>query len=245
MLPFILCAEVLQNMDRNEFNGFARQESGRSLNSLPPDFYTRVREYIHELEEEIKKINNPRSVESKILEDELDNVLSEVETIFIRRTRKITSRATTNAFHEVSSSEDMSRLLPSEKKVYEVTLSAIQTARGELIDPIFKPNPVLTETGKEKAGSKDSRIQTQDTLGTASIQQEESKPVGKRDISEEYCLVRILKDLPTFKAADNNNYTLAAEDIVVLPSLNANGLVKRGAALPIEGRRIKLKDVRL
>jgi DNA replication factor GINS len=32
---------------------------------------------------------------------------------------------------------------------------------------------------------------------------------------------------------DNLNYTLAAEDVVVLPSMNAQGLVKRGAAYPI------------
>lgn len=232
-------------MDRNEFKGFSRQENTSSLNSLPPDFYNRVNDYIHELEEEIRKINNPRSVESKILEDELQTALNDVETIFIRRIRKITSRATSNAFLEVSSSEDMSKLLPSERKVYEAILSAIQTSREELIDPIFKPNPSLTENEEEKNESEGNIIQKQETLDEATMQPEESEQAGKKDINEEYCLVRILKDLPTFKAADNNNYTLAAEDIVVLPSLNANGLVKRGAAIPIEGRRIKLKDVRL
>jgi DNA replication factor GINS len=42
--------------------------------------------------------------------------------------------------------------------------------------------------------------------------------------------VRILKDLPTFKALDNRNYALSAEDVVVLPTLNAQGLVKRNVA---------------
>ncbi|WP_300608633.1 hypothetical protein [Methanohalophilus sp.] len=237
-------------MDRNEFKGYSRQENSPSLNSLPPDFYNRVNDYIHELEEEIRKINNPRSVESKILEDELQAALNDVETIFIRRIRKITSRATSNAFLEVSSSEDMSKLLPSEKKVYKAILSAIQTAREELIDPIFKPNtskpsPSLNENEGEKKESDGNVIREQDNFEEATMQPEESNQISKKDINEEYCLVRILKDLPTFKAADDHNYTLAAEDIVVLPALNAKGLVKRGVAIPVEGRRIKLKDVRL
>lgn len=235
-------------MDRNELKGFLRQENSSSLYMVPPDFYKRVNEYIHQLEEEIRQINNPRSVESKILEDELQSALNDVETIFIRRIRKITSRATSNAFLEVSSREDMSKLLPSEKKVYEVTLSAIQTARKELMDPIFNPNPILPAEERKKAvqmGFSEEQIRLEPrTPETASKKQEESESTGKRDINEEYRLVRILKDLPTFKAADNHNYTLAAEDIVVLPAINANGLVKRGAAIPIEGRRIKLEGVR-
>ena len=54
--------------------------------------------------------------------------------------------------------------------------------------------------------------------------------VGKSNINEEFVVVRILEDLPTFKAMDNRSYTLRAEDVVVLPALNAKGLVKRNVA---------------
>jgi DNA replication factor GINS len=230
-------------MDRNELKAFLRQENSSSLHNLPPDFYRRANKYIHQLEEEIRHLNNPRAAEYKILEDELQSALSDVETIFIRRIRKITTRATSNAFLEVSSREDISKLLPSERKVYEATMSAIQTARKELMEPIFNPNPAPQ---KERPGEVEDAPSADGTgTGEEDTTQDAAEQAGKRDINEEYCLVRILKDLPTFKAADNHNYTLAAEDIVVLPSVNARGLIKRNAAIPIEGERIRLKGVRL
>ena len=54
--------------------------------------------------------------------------------------------------------------------------------------------------------------------------------IGKSNINEEFVVVRILNDLPTFKALDNRDYTLSAEDVVVLPTPNAQGLVKRNVA---------------
>ena len=54
--------------------------------------------------------------------------------------------------------------------------------------------------------------------------------IGKSNINKEFVVVRILEDLPTFKAMDNRNYTLHAEDVVVLPALNVKGLIKRNVA---------------
>ena len=53
---------------------------------------------------------------------------------------------------------------------------------------------------------------------------------GETTKNEDYVVVRILKDLPTFTGADGRNYTVGAEDVVVLPQLNATGLIKRNAA---------------
>ncbi|WP_129598385.1 hypothetical protein [Methanohalophilus profundi] len=216
-------------MDRTELKSILRQENSSSLNSLPYDFYEKVDEYIRELEEEIKKINNPRSVESKILEDEMQSALNDVETIFIRRIRKITSRATSNAFSNISSRQDLDKLLESERKVFEATLSAIQVARSELLEPIMNP-----QDRQDKGFAKETIISDEEEEnGTISQELPAEEETGKNNISKEYFVVRILKDLPTIKAMDNLNYTLAAEDVVVLPSMNAQGLVKRGAAYPI------------
>ncbi|WP_462272771.1 hypothetical protein [Methanohalophilus sp.] len=219
-------------MDRTELKNILRQENSSSLNSLPYDFYEKVDEYIRELEEEIKKINNPRSVESKILEDEMQSALNDVETIFIRRIRKITSIATSNAFSNISSRQDLDKLLESERKVFDGTLSAIQVARSELLEPIMNP-----QDRQEKGFGKESVISDEaheeEEIETISQESPAEEDTGKNNISKEYFVVRILKDLPTIKAMDNLNYTLAAEDVVVLPSMNAQGLVKRGAAYPI------------
>lgn len=231
-------------MDRNELKNILREENSSALRSLPPGFYGLVDEYIHELEEEIRKINNPRSAESKILEDELQSAINDVETIFIRRIRKVTSRATSNAFSSSSPRQDLDKLLPAEQAVYEATLSAIQIARNQLLEPILDPSSSASQ--KKEKGTADQGITPQEIHGYKDVEEtaheattstlptnennSDETEIPKRNINEEYFVVRILKDLPTFNAVDNRNYTTRAEDVVVLPAMNANVLVKRGAA---------------
>ena len=218
-------------MDRTELKDTIREERSSTLKSLKPDFYRSVDTYIHELEDEIKKINNPRSPESKMLEDELQSALADVENIFIRRIRKITTRATSNAFSKKSSKQDFDKMLPSEQKVYDAVLSAIHISRDELLEPILNP---------EKPGDRGDAAVNEDAVGKMSYAQGDIAPeitgdegkidIGKSNINEEYDVVRVLKELPTFKGVDNRNYTLSAEDIVVLPRPNARGMVNRNVA---------------
>ncbi|WP_135609604.1 hypothetical protein [Methanococcoides sp. AM1] len=231
-------------MDRNELKSILREENSSALRSLPNGFYRLVDDYIHELEEEIRKINNPRSAESKILEDELQSAINDVETIFIRRVRKVTSRATSNAFSSSSPRQDLDKLLPAEQAVYEATLSAIQVARNGLLEPILDPSSSITPAKAQEDTEPEVSSQkvTGEPTATGSVQGASASAIdtndgvrdkveiAKRNINEEYFVVRILKDLPTFNAVDKRNYTTHAEDVVVLPAMNANVLVKRGAA---------------
>ncbi|HJH32272.1 MAG TPA: hypothetical protein C5S50_08895 [Methanosarcinaceae archaeon] len=250
-------------MDRNELKTALREESSSSLKPLHPDFYVSVNDYIRELEDEIKKINNPRSAESKMLEDELQSALTDIEIIFIRRVRKITTRATSNAFSNRSAKSDMDKLLPPERNVYDAVSSTINIARDELIMPIIDPDFVHGVTsqkvpdagmgtntninvsrdaeidqGSERSGQ-DSKSPGQPDSHLPQESPEFTNDTGKSDIaksniSEEYLVVRILKDLSTFQAVDDRKYTLQEHDIVSLPALNARGLVKRNIAQLIQ-----------
>ncbi len=250
-------------MDRNELKTKLREENSSSLTSLLPGFYDDVDNYIHELEEEINKVNNPRSVEAKILEDELQSAINDVETIFIRRIRKITTRATSSAFSDKPVRQDLDKLLPSEQKVYEATLFAIRVARSELLEPILDPN--ATDNQKETKYGEDKQIERPDQKGEGHTQKEgftkanenleningerkeilttaggtagsdhsavnEKGNIAKSNINKEYFVVRILKELPTFTAVNDRNYTTAIGDVIVLPAMNASVLAKRGAA---------------
>lgn len=242
-------------MDRTELKDILRSESSSSLRSLNSDFYESVAKYIRELEDEIRLINNPRSVESRMLEDELQSAITDIEVIFLRRIKKITTRATSNAFSKKPPNQDMDKLLPAERKIYDSVLSAINSARGELLEPILNPETVtspqksvyleedtlknsdLHEPYRTEAITEADKKDTQEVSErmvserTPKIFRENIPDViGKSNINEEFVVVRILKDLPTFKALDNRNYALSAEDVVVLPTLNAQGLVKRNVA---------------
>ncbi|QLC49203.1 hypothetical protein HWN40_02435 [Methanolobus zinderi] len=227
-------------MDRTELKNTLREEGSSSIKGIHPDFFEEVAEYVKELEEEIDKINNPRSVESKMLEDELQSAMTDVEVIFIRRLKKTIVTATTTAFSN-RPPQDIHKLLPEERRVYDAVLSTINTARQELLEPILDPHagskvkedrkPSITEesAGKNAIAEKSGQGETGASPETA-MDRQEKEAIGKSNINEEFVVVRILEDLPTFKAMDNRNYTLRAEDVVVLPALNAKGLVKRNVA---------------
>lgn len=225
-------------MNNNELKNIRRDESSSSLQPLSRDFFASVDKYIRELEDEIKKINNPRSVESKMLDDELQSAINNIEDIFMLRIRKITTRATSHAFSNRSSKSDLDKLLPIEQKVYDAVLSAINMARNELLEPILNPNvvPRVQEAIKTDVQKKlnvsisSSPDPLNGELPSETTNDGSKGDVGKSDINKEYVVVRILKDMPTFKAVDDRNYTLHADDVVVLPSLNARGLVKRNIA---------------
>ncbi len=58
----------------------------------------------------------------------------------------------------------------------------------------------------------------------------------EQEIEEEYRVVRVLEDVE-FEGIDGKTYKLRKEDVVALPSLNANALIKGGVAETIEIKR--------
>ncbi|MDR2943884.1 MAG: hypothetical protein LBU81_02170 [Methanosarcinales archaeon] len=188
-----------------------RREKARDLKPIPSDFYSTAAAAAQNLESEMEKIGRPRSVEFKMLEDELSGLVTDVETVFMKRAGKVVERATSGAFtnsKNILLKKDIDKLLPAEQELYEDVLQAIFKARAVLIADL---------TDAESDGS--SHVSS--TAATV--------------INENYVLVRILKDLPEFMGEDKRVYQLRAQDEVKLPAANANLLIKRGIALGIPG----------
>ena len=111
-----------------------------------------------------------------------------------------------------------------EKSCWKPILDPTASSNAEKVETrIQEANNVATDTVKERQKVAVAEI-------PAVIEDNGKSEIAKRNINEEYFVVRILKDLPTFNAVDKRNYTTHAEDVVVLPAMNANVLVKRGAA---------------
>lgn len=58
------------------------------------------------------------------------------------------------------------------------------------------------------------------------------EPVKKPNIND-YIMVRVLHDIPSFAGMDGRNYALTKEDVATLPVVNANALISRGAVVRI------------
>lgn len=235
-------------MDIEEISQTLYKEKNQALKTIPADFYLEAEKYIRELEEEIKKVNNSRSPESKILRDEHEQALSDLETIFMRRIGKAITRAMNQSHADKPISKDIEKLLPAEKRLYDLVLQGVEAAKIELLDPILDPDsgkmavwPEIGGIRKVPASDRGKTDAGKEIPVTASGIETEAE-TGKNNINEGYVVVRILKDLPTFTGADGRNYTVSAEEVVVLPQLNATGLIKRNAAKLIAGRESSEKN---
>jgi DNA replication factor GINS len=220
-------------MDIEEISQVLYKEKNQTLKAISAEFYLEAEKYVRELEEEIGRVSNSRSPESKMLHNEHERALSDLETIFMKRIGKVITRATNQSNANKPISKDIEKLLPVEKRLYDLVLQGIEAAKTELLGPILYPDSrniaFWPEIGVERQVQAGFRGET------------EAEP-DKNNINDEYVVVRILKDLPTFTGADGRNYTVSAEEVVVLPQLNATGLVKRNAAKLIAGQENSGKD---
>lgn len=229
-------------MDTDEISQVLYKEKSQTLKAVPADFYLEAEKYVRKLEEEIGKVSNSRSPESKMLHDEHERALSDLETIFMKRIGKVITRATNQSHANKPISKDIEKLLPVEKRLYDLVLQGIEAAKTEILGPILYPGsenianwPEIVAERQTQSGFKG---ETEAKMGIPVIaaRGETGAVPDKNNINEEYVVVRILKDLPTFTGSDGRNYTVSAEEVVVLPQLNATGLVKRNAAKLIVGQ---------
>ena len=141
-------------MDIEEISQTLYKEQNQKLKAIPADFYLEAEKYIRELEEDIKKVNNSRSPESKMLHDEHEGALSALETIFMKRIGKVITMATIQSHADKPISKDIEKLLPAEKRLYDLVLQGIEAAKIELLGPILYPDSEKIAVWPELGGGR-------------------------------------------------------------------------------------------
>lgn len=212
------------------------REERKKLVALEADFYGKIADQIRELDEEKRKINDMYSTKYSLLEDELKTVRNAIESIIYKRTTKIINEARYNA--EISlhaptrpkENRNIDSMTQEERKFYDQLVELMTEWRGEVINRIYR---------KEKPAQDIAQVQEkpiEDIPQICELQVDTIKELpaeDKKDISKEYIVVRLLKDIPTFVGVDGRNYTLAKEDVAVLSTVNAKALINRKAAIQI------------
>ena len=204
------------------------RDERKKLVPLEEDFYGKVAGQIQDLEDEKRKIDDLYSTKYAIIEDEQKTAKNAIESIIYKRTTKIINEARYNAemsLHETSKQKEKHNLdsMTREEKVFYNKLLEVMTEwRSEVINRMFK---------REKPAHH------QPAMPPGEDKKLELPPEDKKDISKEYIVVRLLKDIPTFVGVDGRNYTLAKEDVAVLSTVNAKALINRKAAIQIMVKR--------
>ncbi|MBE0523543.1 MAG: hypothetical protein IBX40_04310 [Methanosarcinales archaeon] len=158
---------------------------------------------------------------------------------------------------------DIDYMTPEERDIYHQMLNTILHAKKNTIEPILgndgendpeipniqdveqeldvpeeiESDIVDNEVEAAKVISTDTYL-TEDTHKDISTTIEtlvtETADSGKKDLNKEYIVVRILKDISMFAGSDGRNYAFNAQDVAVLPKVNAKALLKRKMAIEIK-----------
>lgn len=193
-----------------------REERKSKLVPQEAGFYGRVKEYLESLEGERSKTDDQYSTKSLMIEDELRSARKYIENIIALRTAKIVREVSLRvSSRESQEKQDLEAMTPEERGFYNQLYELMKNWRGGLLEPILK--------------SKSSKKEDKGDAKTESS-------LGKKDINKEYVVVQLLRDVPTFLGIDGRSYTLAKEDVAVLPIVNAKVLINRNAALLIHNK---------
>ncbi|HIH45213.1 MAG TPA: hypothetical protein HA257_09160 [Candidatus Methanoperedenaceae archaeon] len=235
-------------MDLN-LGGILREERKSKLRGLEAGFYAKASERLRELEAERKKID-PDSPKTEILNEEIKKTRRSIESIIDKRLGKILKLAALNASAESTRIEELGLMTPEEQPLYNELARVIGGWRSSLVGTVLGGREHASEPAAARAQAEAQAEATEPEKGEKSEGQPagekvvQREAVSKRDISMEYVVARVLKDLPMFMGADGRNYTLSAEDVAVLPAVNATALCNRKAAIAVNIDERKIQDKR-
>ena len=219
---------------RINLHNILREERKSKLVPLENDFYEKVAGQIHDLQDEKNRIEDIYGTKYAIIDDELKTARKSIENIIERRIGKIIKEASLRASSKQKEKQDIESMTQEERRFYNRLLELNTEIRRELLDKISK---------KEKQAASSQAAATLEIHETETQKETQTEtPIetpleDKKDISKEYIVVRLLKDIPTFVGVDGRNYTLAKEDIAVLSTVNAKALINRKAAIQITVKR--------
>jgi DNA replication factor GINS len=120
-----------------------RDEQSPEIKPIPKDIFNEFKAYIDDIEKELNAIQNPHSVEKKLLSDELQSALTDIDIIFMSRIKKITSAATLSAFATNKINIPTQNLTEDEQKLFFLIHDNITQMSSSVLDPLHNPEPKI------------------------------------------------------------------------------------------------------
>jgi DNA replication factor GINS len=211
----------------------SERETGR-LTAVAPDIFEKGHAELSAITKKVYEFEDPFSDDARAHIDETLSIRQTLQDIFAIRSRKIIALTIMHAEGNYYDREEVKRMIPAEKAMFEEITSSIEQCQDILLKnapatPRALPVPParVAEEFLEEEGE------------PAFIPEEEPAahtPVpksGDAPISHPCALVRVLSDMDSFMGVDGRIYTLSKGDIVTLPERNAAVLSERNIVLNI------------
>ena len=121
-----------------------------------------------------------------------------------------------------------------DQRVKKIVRRALRNARSASREDAFQG---MTEEEVEIYRQMLSAIASGREVILAHVAHTERPLTGKKDISREYEVVRLLDSVPMFAGVDGKNYLLAKDDVAVLPVVHARNLRNKNLASEVKIER--------
>ncbi len=197
----------------NELYAAWRTEiEGAALGGLPPDFYSKLADYLSHISEENRALEK-KSVKVNLLDHEAQNVKRMLEELLDARYKKLITTIT------------QIQKLPSELLTVE---------EAKMCQNFMSFTEAYQKFSKELMGGH-FQIQVQEQV---SPMQTQAAPIIVKVVTEQKhkrVPLRFVKNIPGIIGADMKTYgPFKVEDVASLPAENAKMLVKQGLAVLVE-----------
>lgn len=239
-------------MNYEQLSSIVRDVEKKSdLIKISPHFYTELRLYIKEMDDELSN-TSPDAPDYGILEDELKTVHKFADKILLRRISKIMELAGSSI---LNSNIDKSTMVPEEYGMFCDITDVVERMKNELLQGgNTDAKHISSSTGTRKEKSDSSK-----PVDKSAIADTASNPITKKDKQSDtsvmrcdekqdesascescklqawagYALVRAVADISTFTGPDGREYALLKDDVATIPDAIAKILINRRVAVQI------------
>ena len=214
----------------------SERETGR-LTVVAPDIFEKAHAELGSLIRKVYAFDDPFSDEARSLIDETNSIKETIHDIFAIRSRKILALTILHAEGNYYDREEVKRMIPAEKEMFEGITSSIEHCKGILLlnVPVAHPSPAARAISEEEYGIGEPEMGERETDGILP-----TVPAGLQaplapatPLSPPCVLVHALEEMESFMGVDGRVYTLSKGDIVTLPERNAAVLSERNIVLNI------------
>lgn len=201
------------NLDELRIILLSERESGRLVH-IPHDLFASAHRSLGDLNKELHACSDPFSDEAQVFIQRIHAMRETLSDLFHIRAEKILSLARTQEDGHYIDRDELKKLLPEEREMYELIVQALGQARCRLLAEAGQsPAVPLPPGGNEPCAP--------------------ASGAGESTGILPFVVTRVLQDVEPFMGVDGRIYDLRREDIVTLPARNADVLCERNIVLNI------------
>jgi DNA replication factor GINS len=204
----------------------SERETGRLI-AVAPDLFDRGHAELASLISKVYAFEDPLSDEARSFIEETLAIKETLRELFAIRSRKILALTIMHAEGNYYDREEVKRMIPVEKEMFESVTDSIEQCKGILLHNVPR-HAKSTGTADTNANIIPEPDQDEDMSAADGFY---TTPNANAPLLPSSVLVRVLEDMESFMGIDGRIYTLSKGEIVTLPERNAAVLSERNIVL--------------